>query len=86
MQTWKKTCIESGLPPWKLKTPIKTRFTSKVIVFKECLEFKKTSFYVILNKKWWCCINKFLRPKFGLLQRQLLPTSIILWLHVWWIN
>ncbi len=86
MQEWKKTCVESGLPPWKLKTTFKTRFASKVFVFKKCLEFKKTSLYVMLNKKWWCCINKFLRPKFGLLQRQWLPTCILLWLHVWRIN
>lgn len=64
MQEWKKTCVESGLSPRKLKTPIRTRFASKIIVFKEWFEILKTSFYVMLNKKWWCCINKFLRPKF----------------------
>jgi hypothetical protein len=36
-----KACIECGMPLWKLKTPIKTRFASKVIMFEETLEFKQ---------------------------------------------
>jgi hypothetical protein len=52
MQEWKKARVGSGLSLQKLKTPIKTMFASKLIVFKECFEFKKTSFYVMLNKKW----------------------------------
>jgi hypothetical protein len=41
-QEWEKACVESRLLPHKLKTPIKTRFTSKIIVFEKCLELKKT--------------------------------------------
>jgi hypothetical protein len=37
---WEKACMDNGLRPWKLKTPIKTRFTSKVIMFEETLELK----------------------------------------------
>jgi hypothetical protein len=40
-QEWEKACIECGLLLQKLKTPIKTRFASKVIVFEETLEFKE---------------------------------------------
>jgi hypothetical protein len=32
--------MDSGLQPQKLKTPIKTRFDSKVIMLEETLEFK----------------------------------------------
>jgi hypothetical protein len=34
--------MDSGLRPWKLKTLIKRRFVSKVIMFEETLEFKAT--------------------------------------------
>jgi len=34
--------MDSGLQPWKLKTLVKTRFASKVIMFEETLEFKAT--------------------------------------------
>jgi hypothetical protein len=34
----------SGLQPWKLKTRVKTRFVSKVIMFEETLEFKVAIF------------------------------------------
>jgi hypothetical protein len=40
-EEWEKPCVESGLLPWKLKTPIKTRFASKIIMFEECFEFKE---------------------------------------------
>jgi len=39
-QEWHKTCSIWGLPPRKLKTLVKTRFASIVIVFQEILEFK----------------------------------------------
>ncbi len=38
-QEWEKACIECGSLLQKLKTPIKTRFASKVIMFEETLEF-----------------------------------------------
>lgn len=34
---WEKTCVNSGFPPQKLKTPLDTRFANKVILFKETL-------------------------------------------------
>jgi len=40
-QEWEKVCIECGLLPQKMKTLIKTRFTSKVIMFEKTLEFKQ---------------------------------------------
>jgi hypothetical protein len=41
-QEWEKACIQCGMPPRKLKTIIKTKFASKVIMFEETLEFKQT--------------------------------------------
>ncbi len=38
----KKICIESGMRHWKLKTLMKIRFLSKVIMVEETLEFKQT--------------------------------------------
>jgi hypothetical protein len=35
-------CLDSGVHPQKLKTPMKTRFASCVILFKKTLEFKHT--------------------------------------------
>jgi hypothetical protein len=40
-QEWEKACIESGLLLCKLKTLVKTRFVSKIIMFESCFEFKK---------------------------------------------
>jgi hypothetical protein len=40
-QEWEKACIECGLPPQKLKTPVKTKFASKVIMFEKTLKFKQ---------------------------------------------
>jgi hypothetical protein len=37
-----KNCIESGMRHWKLKTFVKIRFVSKVIMVEETLEFKQT--------------------------------------------
>jgi hypothetical protein len=39
---WEKACMDSRLQPWNLKTLVKTRFVSKVIMFEETLEFKVT--------------------------------------------
>jgi len=38
---WELACVERGLRFWKLKTPMNTRFASKVTMVKEVLEFKK---------------------------------------------
>jgi hypothetical protein len=38
-QEWERACMDSGLWPQKLKTPIKTRFTSKVIMFEKSGNF-----------------------------------------------
>jgi len=51
-QEWEKACIECGLSPQKLKTPIKTRFASKVIVFEETLEFKQAIITCYKRKKF----------------------------------
>jgi hypothetical protein len=32
-QEWKKSCIEAKLPPRILRTPVKTRFALKIILF-----------------------------------------------------
>jgi len=40
-QKWEKACIESGMWHQKLKTPVKTKFASKVIMLEETLEFKQ---------------------------------------------
>ncbi len=40
-QEWEKACVEKGLWFQKLKTLVKTRFSSKVIMFKEVLEIKE---------------------------------------------
>ncbi len=37
---WERTCVEKGLKLKKLKTLVKRRFASKVIMFEETLEFK----------------------------------------------
>ncbi len=38
-QEWEVVCGEANLPPRKLKTPIKTKFASKVIFSQETLEY-----------------------------------------------
>jgi hypothetical protein len=35
-----KVCIECGMPLQKLKTLVKTKFASKLIMFEDILEFK----------------------------------------------
>jgi len=40
-QEWKKACIECGLSLQKIKTLIKTRFASNIIMFEKTLEFKQ---------------------------------------------
>ncbi len=41
-QEWARAYKDASLCPWKLKTYVKTKFASKVIIFKETLEFKDT--------------------------------------------
>jgi len=59
---------ESMCWKWVISSKAKDTYQNKVCKQSHCVqrwfEFKKTSVYVMLNKKWWCCINKFLRPKF----------------------
>ena len=38
-QEWEKTCIEAGLPSRRLKTLVKTQFSSRIIMFEESLEY-----------------------------------------------
>jgi len=37
---WKRTCLDVSLCHRKLKTPMKTRLTNKIILFQETLEYK----------------------------------------------
>jgi hypothetical protein len=37
---WKRACLDVGLCHPKLKTLVKTRFASKVILFQETLEYR----------------------------------------------
>ncbi len=55
-----KTCVDDMPQPWELKNPIKMSFASKVIMFQECLDFKKS---IIL------CYGKL---KIVMLQQQIL--------------
>ena len=36
---WKKACIEVGLSSRQLRTPVKTWFASKVLLFQETLDY-----------------------------------------------
>jgi hypothetical protein len=40
---WKKTCFDVRFPHWKLKTLVKTKFVSKMILFQETLEYHDAS-------------------------------------------
>jgi hypothetical protein len=64
-QEWEKACMDSGLWLYKLKTPIKTRFASKVIMVEETLEFKVTILLCYGKQKTLVCSNKSQRPKCG---------------------
>jgi hypothetical protein len=35
----KKACLVASLQPWKLFTPIKTKFASKVATFQQALKY-----------------------------------------------
>lgn len=37
---WLKACVDVGLPPRKLRTPIKGRFAGNVILFQEALDYQ----------------------------------------------
>ncbi len=37
---WKRACVDASLCHRKLKTPMKTKFANKVILFQETLEYK----------------------------------------------
>jgi len=41
-QEWEVACWEASLSPRKLKTLVKTRFVSKVVLFQETLEYAYT--------------------------------------------
>jgi hypothetical protein len=46
---WERPCVERGLWPWKLKTPMNNFFASKVIMLEKVLEFKKA---ILLYYGW----------------------------------
>jgi hypothetical protein len=39
-QKWHKVGELIRVPPWKLKTPMKTHFASRVVLFQDTFEFK----------------------------------------------
>jgi hypothetical protein len=46
-QAWHKTCELVGVLPWKQKTPVKTHFASRVVLFKETFKFKHVIVFVM---------------------------------------
>ncbi len=46
-----KACLNVGLSHWKLKKPMKSRFISKVILFKKPWSIKMPSIFVMGGKK-----------------------------------
>ncbi len=46
---WELTCKEIGMRPQKLKTLIKTKFSSKVVLFQKAMEFSTT---INLRHRW----------------------------------
>jgi hypothetical protein len=55
------------LPPWKLKTLVKTRFAFKVIMFEKTLESKQAIITCYERQKTIALQQKFQKPKCGLL-------------------
>jgi len=37
---WEAACIQVGMRPRKLTTPVKTRWTSQILMFRDCLKFR----------------------------------------------
>jgi len=44
-EEWEQPRFENGMQHQKLKTLVKTKFASKVVMFKETLEFKNATFF-----------------------------------------
>jgi hypothetical protein len=55
---------------------------AKLLCLRNALNLRKLSLYFMENKRQWCFSNKFLRPKFGLLHKQIFPTWTLLWMCV----
>ncbi len=47
-----RACLHVGLSHWKLKKPMKNRFTSKVILFKKPWSIRMPSIFVMGGKKF----------------------------------
>jgi hypothetical protein len=63
---WKNACIGNGMRHRKLKTPVKTKFANKVIMFEETLEFKQAILLCYGKQKMpKHCNKKVLKPRFG---------------------
>ncbi len=45
-----KAYVENEKQHWKLQTPIKTRFVSKIIMFEETLEFHQVTLLCYKNQ------------------------------------
>jgi hypothetical protein len=65
---WKKTCIDVGLSHQKLKTLMKTKFVSKVILFQEPWKIKMPLICVMGSKRWWSCKVTYRMHTLGNLQ------------------
>jgi len=61
---------------------MKTKFTSKVFIFDKALKFKEAIFCVMGDKGQLVCIKKFLKLKYGQLQKHSQVFWIVLSLHV----
>jgi hypothetical protein len=57
-----KACIKRGMPPWKLKTFVKTRFASKIIMFEKTLELKQAIITCYGREKYHYTTKKFKGP------------------------
>jgi hypothetical protein len=72
-QEWENVCIESGKPHWKLKILVKTKYSNKVIMFEEMLEFKQTILLCCEKQRTLSLHKKSQRPKCEPLLKLSLP-------------
>lgn len=70
----------------KLKTFIKTIFTSKVIMFEKTFEFKNAIFFCYGRYKFVIYNKEYLKPKCGVLLKRSHLFWILLYQPMWWIN
>jgi hypothetical protein len=64
-QEWARACKDATFHPWKLKTPMKTKFAFEFIFFKKHWSFK-TPLICVFQGKHLLCKIEFLAYKHGL--------------------